>query len=144
MCDVEAVVVVLAEAEDYGDAEFPCCRADLVHFFRVVRERILNVFGCQRWVQRSCPAIVSSMIPFEACGLHVSGSTRTVRKHGNSPDPRWIALDLYFKESNKLLPIAGRFFNQTTCLVYCALKIEPNRFVLGYSYFDCFGHRTRR
>lgn len=50
LCNVEAVMVVLAEAEDYGDAGFSCCRADLVHFFRVIRKRIFDIFGCQRWV----------------------------------------------------------------------------------------------
>ena len=33
LSDVKAVVVVLAEAEDDGDAGLACCGADLVHIF---------------------------------------------------------------------------------------------------------------
>jgi hypothetical protein len=45
--DIKRVVVVLGEAEDDGDVGFAGGGADLRHLWRVVGERVFDVFGCQ-------------------------------------------------------------------------------------------------
>ena len=62
LSNVQAVVVVLRDTDDDCDLGRASGCADASHLGRIVRNRVLDVFSRQRWIERSSPVVLLSKV----------------------------------------------------------------------------------